>query len=38
MSRNETVTVYAWEEKVLRKVYGPISEQGVQRIRTEGTV
>jgi hypothetical protein len=38
MSRNETKTLYAWEEKVFRKVYGPITEQGAQRIRTEGTV
>jgi hypothetical protein len=38
MSRNETITLCAWEEKVLIKVYGPVTEQGVQRIRTEGIV
>jgi hypothetical protein len=25
-----------WERKILRRIYGPVTEQGIRRIRTNG--
>jgi hypothetical protein len=27
--------LYAWESKILRRMYGPMVEQGIWRIRTD---
>jgi hypothetical protein len=33
MAENRYITLNTWKRRILRKVYGPVTEQGVWRIR-----